>query len=559
VTLDLTRSANSFYDPAGELGKGWTLDLPRLHSQRLVTERTEKTSYSRTVYQMTSPLMTHADAFTRQKLVPEVNRYLLVPHAGRHLWGLGLTNEKKPLLYFRDGREWEFDDSGRLAAVRRGPYRVAHTYDAKGRLVRLEGWYAGKKRATVELEYDARGRLSAARASDGSEAAYAYDADGRLARVSSPRGVTAYAYRDGLPARVTHAGKVVREFFYDSQGRLARERRADGSEWVYEDRAGKEGLTSVARRKGSPGRPETAEYDAALWPVKRTLPDGTALRWRYRAGGVEELTVTTPDGERWTETTAADGTREVHRPLPGGGAVRVKADGAGRVTEVWQNGRKVLGRTWTPDGQPASVSAEGTDLFFEYDRARVPARVLLGGRKTGKSYLNWVEVKCDAEGRPVEMKDHCGQQFALHYDDRGRPSGWTGKRGSVELERTAGGLPAVVKTSWGQRTEHAYGKDGQLRRLELTQAGGTAVLELAEGRPTALRNFDGAVQRLQYHAAGPHKGRVREVRTANDVLLTYRYDSANRLTEVDCGGRYRVRYAYDVKGRLTGFSEVPVP
>ena len=67
------------------------------------------------------------------------------------------------------------------------------------------------------------------------------------------------------------------------------------------------------------------------------------------------------------------------------------------------------------------------------------------------------------------------------------------------------------------------------------------------------------MQTIGYHAAGPHEGRVREVRTPNGVVLRYRYDSANRLREVHCGGRYRVVYAYDGKGRLKGFSEVPIP
>jgi RHS repeat-associated protein len=558
TAIDLTRAVHSFYDPSGEFGKGWTMDLPRLRARRLVTERTEKTTYSRTVYQLTSPLMTHADTFTQWKAVPEVNGQLLVPQSSRHVLGLTFTAGKKPQLLFRDGREWEFDDSGRLAAVTRGPYRLVHGHDDSGRLVRLEGWYAGKKRATLDLEHDAQGRLTAARGSDGSKVTYVYDSGGRLARVTGPQGVTAYAYREGLLSRVTHGGKTVREFFYDGEGRLVRERRADGAEWTYEDRAGKQGVASVARRKGAPGRAEKTEYDASLRPVKGTLPDGTSLRWHYREGGAAELTVTTPDGERWTETTTAGGAREVKRPLPGGGEVRVEADGAGRVTGVWQNGRKVLTRTWSRDGQPASVSTDGAELLFEYDAKRVANRLLLGGRKKDGRYWNWIEVKCDPEGRPLELTDHCGQKLEVRYDGSGRPSGWSGKRGSVTLKRTALGQPEVVTASWGERLAQAYDKDGSLRRLEVTQEGGTSSVELADGRPTVLRNFDGGVQRVRYYTEGPHKGRVREVRTPNGVVRAYRYDAANRLTEVDCGGRYRVAYSYDAAGRLTGFSEIPV-
>jgi uncharacterized protein RhaS with RHS repeats len=173
----------------------------------------------------------------------------------------------------------------------------------------------------------------------------------------------------------------VRELFYTADGRLRRERRPDGSVWVHTDTPGKEGPASTARREGDKGPADATEYDAALRPLKRTLPDGTSLRWRYPEGGDEELTVTTVDGRRWTQTTAPNGARQVREPLPGGGEAVIDTDSAGRVTWVRLNGRKVLSRSWRPDGQPDSVRTEDAELFFRYAADRTPQGFLLGAAR----------------------------------------------------------------------------------------------------------------------------------------------------------------------------------
>jgi YD repeat-containing protein len=173
--------------------------------------------------------------------------------------------------------------------------------------------------------------------------------------------------------------------------------------------------------------------------------------------------------------------------------------------------------------------------------------------------MNWLQVQCDAEGRPRELTDHYGQKIEVRYDDAGRPTGWKDRRGEVEVKRTADGRPEEVTTSWGERYRTVYGTDGLPQRLELTQEGGGTVVELSGGWPTAVKSFDGAVQRIRYHTDGPHRGRIRQVRTPNDVVLSYRYHTQGRLAEVDCGGMYRVVYRYDTAGRLSGFAEEAAP
>src|SRR5207249_11256560 len=78
-SISLTRHYHSFSQPADLFGQGWTLDLPQLLKQRLVTARTEKESSSRSVYQLVSPLGTWNESFTEEKNVPGFKFKVLVP------------------------------------------------------------------------------------------------------------------------------------------------------------------------------------------------------------------------------------------------------------------------------------------------------------------------------------------------------------------------------------------------------------------------------------------------------------------------------------------------
>ena len=65
-----------------------------------------------------------------------------------------------------------------------------------------------------------------------------------------------------------------------------------------------------------------------------------------------------------------------------------------------------------------------------------------------------------------------------------------------------------------------------------------------------MQQFDGGEFDLSYYNKGVHKGQIKDIHTPNDLVLTYEYDSDNRIASVNCGGAYRLEYSRDTQGRL---------
>jgi YD repeat-containing protein len=159
----------------------------------------------------------------------------------------------------------------------------------------------------------------------------------------------------------------------------------------------------------------------------------------------------------------------------------------------------------------------------------------------------------------VEVRDHYGLALDLRYDRDGKVCGWSTPRGKVELKHSPQGQPTGVETSWGLKLANALDpKTGVPHRTEVTEADARAVLEFQGARLTRFCDFDGGELRVAYHAKGSGRGSPREVRAPNGLLLRYEYGPGGRLAAVDCGGVYRVSYAYDSRGRLVGVTHAPV-
>ena len=56
---------------------------------------------------------------------------------------------------------------------------------------------------------------------------------------------------------------------------------------------------------------------------------------------------------------------------------------------------------------------------------------------------------------------------------------------------------------------------------------------------------------------GPHQGQIKQIHAPDDVVISYAYDSADRVSTIDYGGVHRIEYQYDGQGRLTGLRQAP--
>lgn len=554
AVLRLTRRFHSFFQPDGELGPGWSWDLPRLDRGRRPVRRTANGGTYQEVYWLTSPLGSQRASFATQRRVAEAGADLLVPDEDGLFLGLAAADEPRigmptTVLVFRDGRRWHFDGGGDLAAAVAEPLTVIYRRDVGRRVRRIEGWYGDALRADVQLEYDARGRVAAAAGSDGQRVFYRYaDESGCLGEVEGPAGSVRYECRDSL-VMAEHRGRMTRRFEYGPRGELLRETSGAGTGRMYSVLPGEDG-TEIRATTGS-GRHEWAiRYDRALRPLAAESADGSRVQWRYAEGGGTEIRFRDVQGREHAVSGSADG-REVTWSLPEGGRYAFERDDAGRPTAVARGDRPLLRQRWRPDGQLAASEFETVVLLPQYRVDGVLSSVLAAPPAQGEQLREWLEVGYDELGRTVEVTDSAGAEVQIGYDHDGRLAAARSNRAGVRIERDERGRPRRLETSFGQVQETAYDAAGLPERIEVVRDGERAVVRYEEGLPVAVRQFDGGEVELVYHRQGPRVGLLAEVRAPHSLVLRYAYDARNWISTVTVGDRYRLRYSYDASGRLT--------
>ncbi|HVS40546.1 MAG TPA: hypothetical protein VMS17_33630 [Gemmataceae bacterium] len=568
MEISLTRHFHSFFSPTDVCGPAWTLDLPRLEKAKRPVEHNGDSMVLKPVYQLYTPLGSATAIFAEVGKVKDIGSLLVPETAGPCL---GLLNEEDArsggtaTVFLRDGGKWRFNRDGDLVAVERPLFTTLYRRD-KGRIVAIEGWYAGEKRASIDLSYDSSGRLTAARGGDGSRAEYEYGPDGVLSRAATPEGIVDYDYKNGLATgyaiRATHgdAAPIERRFEYNTAGRLLSERDGDGLV-VHDIQVSPSGgaaiLSQPGERRGvSPRVEESAQYDASLRPIRRTLADGTRLTWTYNKDGVEIAADLPSDGGRCVIRRRADDNAE-EWTLPGGAQLGAGYDDAGRLTSLTRDGQPALERLWRGDGRLESIRlANTTQASVEYDPKTGAATGLFvsGPVVRGEQTRDWLQVKLDAHGNVVETKDAFGATATVGYDAAGRPMEATSKLGKVTLQRDDVGRVINMETSWGYRQKVVYGPDGPTR-LEVGQGAQTAVVDFDNGRLRSIHDFDGGETRFTYT---DKDGPPQAMRTPSGLTLAYEQGADKRLQGVTCGDQYRIAYEWDAKGRLVGWSLAPL-
>ncbi len=549
-TISVVRQFHSFYEPEDAFGRGWTLDLPELQKQRLVTERTEKKSLSRSVYQLVSPLGTWNEAFTEYKHIAEFNGKFLAPRVSSDVLALSQAPEGGVLVHFRDGRRWHFGDDGKLARIMKDRFTVHYRWE-NGRLTAIQGWLGKDKKAEIRLEYDAQGRVKAARGSNGADVRYGYDSASRLTKASAPHSTSDYQYINGLVTGILRDGRLVRELTYNSDAQLIREKDARGRVRSFSFGTDQVTVTTAG------GRSDVTKYDASFRPVRRTLANGSKMTWQYGANGGEQLIIDRADGSKWEVTRAADGRKQIVGKLASGGNVRMEKDAADRITQIVRNSQPVLTRQYRADGKLQSSSTEEGDVLPEYAADGALKGLFIGGQKNGSAkYGTWMHVTCDTKGRPVEVTDQWGLKLKLEYDQDGEVRSVTSGTNRVAKQKERGQI--TTRTSWGLRQAVTLGKDGLPQRSEMEEEGQKSVFEYVNGLPSRIKQWGGGELRIDYFTEGPNQGRLSQVRTADDLVVDYDYNPSGRIAGLTCGDAVRRIYTYDARGRITGSTEVPV-
>lgn len=560
ASISLTRYFNSFVRTSGELGAGWSMDLPKLCPRLIPTRRSDNHVESLVAYQLSSPLNSWSALFRNLELVPEISGTLQVPTTRGAILGLADAGDEhidhaKLKAIFRDGRSWYFDEDGYIVAIRQPPKATVYRRDAQHRVQQIEGWYGNHRQADIQLEYNGEARLVSARGSNGQAVAYTYSTTGLLVHVKGPTGSLRYAYQDGLVQRVEREGRVLREFEYTSRDELRREKRGDGSEIVYDLKQTRQGTQMVASITAG-DLSESAQFDFAMRPTKRVLSDGTQREWTYRENGDVQIASTAPDGDRLAIVRSAEDRKEVWQ-LPEGGSYHAEYDAAGRLLSLAADGHNVLRRDYRHDGQLQVLSFESSMLQAGYRDDGAPREFVWMAPGKGSKTDRWLQVKLDEAGRAETLSDFSGLHMKLAYDESGRFAGWTsspvgGQSSSVRLTHNKRGHLETVETSWGYRQTNAFDpRNGRLLTTRASVGQEEATVEYDQDRPTTFRHFDGGEVHVAYCPDDTHGGQVRQVVTPNQLVLDYQYGPNRQPSKVMCRGAYQVLYRYDEGGRVT--------
>lgn len=562
--IELVRKFNSFFQPRENLGKAWTLDLPYLAKERLPVRRGDDRQQYRSVYELSSPLGSCSESFRRRSHVEELDGEILVPSRSRAILGLvKMKNEKigKPTMamLFRDGQQWHFDEDGYLVGRVRPPAMVLYRRDGAHRIRRIEGWYGANLRADIRLKYGDGGRLVEASGSNGETVAYRY-ADGKLVGARG-KTTTTYEYEDALVSSVTRNGRTVRQFGYEGRGRLAWERRYSGPRVSYSAENRAEGLKIVASTESTT---EMASYDDSARPGKRILRDGTRIKWSHGPGEASEASVIRPDGTRHRVRRSEDG-REVSWTGPTGATRTARYDNAGRPARVAAGGSDLLRNQWHRNGLLEKTTTDTCAFHPRYRSDGVQTALLITPpQEAGPGFSRWKEEQYDELGRTARITDSAGLEVVFGYEDTGQsPSAvawkWRDGQAVVQRERGADGRLKSIKTNWGRSERRTYdARTGQIEKVTIENAGQRASVRYENGRPAAIRHFDGNTWKLDYYESGRHKALCREIRAPHGVRLHYEYDDADRLSEVTCRQTSKTKYEYDRAGRLTSIALSPV-
>lgn len=417
-----------------------------------------------------------------------------------------------------------------------------YVYNSVGQVIRTDKAANTTDLRTLQVRYDAQGRVLAELSGEGSAAlallsaptaaqvdalwaqygtSYLYDADGRRLSSTDANGYMTRLYydADGNLKYTVNAMGEVRQSSYNALNQVTQTT-------VYAQRID---ATTLAAMKGG----DAATVDAGIAAIASSALDGiTSFDYdargaliRRSAGQTRVSTLTlNAFGETAAQVDKIDATTSV-RTLYGydkrGLLSRTTedADGLARITSQVKD---AFGRT------TQTIYANGSTDGASYDR--------LGRAVVVLNPLHVAHTSTyDAFGRMLTDRDSAGRVTTYVYDTVARSMTITTPEGvSSTTTRNRDGDIVQVKDGNGYTTTYVYDRDGNLRG--------------------STNDALGATETKAYD----HADRLIETTDANGVKTGYGYDAANRVltrTVDPTGLKLVTTYAYDAKGQTVSVTD----
>jgi len=443
---------------------------------------------------------------------------------------------------------------------------VRYRYDSSGALTDVESLFNGEFHyrynehgllthwrdsgaTSVDLEYDAEGRVIATRAPEGlyndrfvyvpeerkttyidatgARAALWFNENNLPVREQDPLGNITLHEWDGLDREqsTTDALGRVTLFEYDPYGNLAGE-----TDWA--------------------GRSTRLTYDRHGQITRIEYPDGTAATWKYDDRG-NLIESGEPDGSVYRFSYDDNG-RLISETGPDGTSNRIGYDTNGRLSSVRNALGRITGYSLDARNRPLRITdPAGYITRYEYDRSPENPRgdisriIHPDGGEERFTY--------DREGLPATHIAPEGQTTQYLHGSFDLLRGITDPKGhSTNLEYDGAARLKRITNAQGQTWSYSYDPAGRLSGETDWAGRRTGYTRDAGGRVVARRLPDGVEQRLTWD----DRDRIVAVETATQ-RITYEYDTSDRLTNASTFTRKspepesELSFSYDDKGRLT--------
>ncbi|VAW41674.1 hypothetical protein MNBD_CHLOROFLEXI01-519 [hydrothermal vent metagenome] len=580
-SIYLPRYYNSFFDPNGLWGKGWTLDLPHLEKIRVPVRREGSEVHFKTAYELITPLNGVYTRFSRIEKVPELNdSRLQVPDHSSDFFGIAdskpvfLSGETLKLIR-KDGGSLHFSKAGQLVAVENGGFKTVYERDNSGRLTRIAGLRGRWLVASIDLKYDESGKLSSATAykaeseSDKTIINYGYDNVGRLSGIESESGRVGIRYKDSWVTAVTYQAKdpkgtasqeiILRSFEYNPRGQLLSETGIDGRRTNYQIVSDSKGSTVTAVASGQTSGANSIRYDPSFRPLEARYANGRQAIWDYPNSGDSILHIKEADGTGIWITESADQRQRVME-FDSEYKIASEFDSAGRLTSVSENGHTLMEQEWSPLGNLRVVKSETQSEHYKYDENGLLSEIILAPPHEKSDFSHYQITSFDPAGRPVEIKDDRGRHLSVGYDANGELVAMfdhrDGNNYGFKIDRDQSGRIRKVRSSWGNR-QYVYDANGHIKNLAIAKGGMNASAEWKSGLLHKVRQFDGGKSTMSYYETPGQEGLIKSITTPNQLTMSYEYNANNQLRGVDVGNIYKLKIDYDASGNLTGWRVVP--
>jgi RHS repeat-associated protein len=438
-------------------------------------------------------------------------------------------------LTTKDNLTYDFTSAGALNRVRDlNGYTLQLSYDAQGRVSGV----AAPGGASLGLSYDAQGRIARVTDPAGSAWVFAYDAAGDLVSVTDPTGgVRTYAYsRHRLTSVTDQAGHLVVANTYDDVHRVTSQTDALGKTISIAYASPGKGATQVTFPGGGVA---TFYFDRFQRTTDATDPTGRTTSYLYDPNGNLDKVIDSGNAA-WDYAFDASGDLTgASDPLgnPTSFAYNPKhlptsiTDGRGNVTTLTYDTKGNLTSTTNPLGKTWTFSY---DAGGNMTSSRDPL-----ARTTTYGY--------DARGYRTSKTDALGKTWSYTYTSTGKlrtetdPLGNTTTYGYDLLGRLI-----YVRDPLGRQTDFLYDAVGHLLRVADPLGNATSWAYDDRGLVRSKTDAAGKVTTHTYDAD-------RNMTSLTDPLgrtTSYAFDSANRLTSVTDPLGNRTRYTYDAAGRL---------